>query len=130
MCAASGRTLAITDGTRAKAAGMLALRRETGSLWRLVGRSDSMRLPNGIAGPFAWRVHEGTMAGDSKENGDVFYVEAPLPANVELTAEERERILDNYRWFSKFPPFRKLFIAWRQRAIALYFQELARGRRS
>ncbi len=129
MCAAPGRTLAITDATRAQVAGVLALRRETGSLWRSVGRSGSMRLSNGIVGPFAWRVHEATMAGDSKENGDVFYVEAPLPANVELTAEERERILDNYRWFSKFPPVRRLLIAWRRRRVALYFQELAREHR-
>lgn len=60
-------------------------------------------------------------------DGDAYYVGAPLPAEVELTPEERVRILDNYRWFSKFSPVKKLLIAWRHRQVALYFQGLARG---
>ncbi len=56
-----------------------------------------------------------------------FFVADPLPPCPPLTAEERAAFLDNYRWFSKFPPLQKLRIAYRQRQVALYFQRLSRG---
>ena len=56
-----------------------------------------------------------------------FFVADPLPPCPPLTQEERAAILDNYRWFSKFPPVQKLRIAYGQRQMALYLQRLSRG---
>lgn len=66
------------------------------------------------------------MDNRARYDGDTYFVEDALPPPGPLTEEERDRILDNYRWFSKFSPVKKLLIAWRHRQVALYFQELAR----
>ncbi len=69
------------------------------------------------------------MGDDDQYDGDTYYVANPLPPPGPLTDEERGRILDNVCWFSEFPPIRRLFIAWRRRQVALYFQGLARKSR-
>lgn len=47
-------------------------------------------------------------------------------ATYTVTPEERERILELYRWFSKFSVYDRLRIAYRARIQASYLRKLGR----